>query len=73
MDPYIIYHVTQVSEPVSYTHLDVYKRQTLIRPVVTYGDETCTLTKKEQVTLRRFERKIVRRVYGAAKEDDAGI
>ena len=25
---------------VSYTHLDVYKRQVMIRPVITYGRET---------------------------------
>ena len=38
--------------------------------VVTYDCKTWTLKKKEQETLRRFEIKIARRVYGPDKEDD---
>lgn len=41
-----------------------------IRPVVTYGSETWTLTQKDQESLRRFERKIVRRIYGAVQENE---
>jgi len=42
--------------------LQIYK--TLIRPVVTYGAETWTLTATEENALRRFEREVLRKIYG---------
>jgi hypothetical protein len=42
--------------------LQVYK--TLIRPVVTYGAETWTLTVTEENILRIFYRKMIRIMYG---------
>ena len=43
--------------------------KTLIRPVVSYGAEAYTLTKKEEQALLIFEMKIFRRIYGPKYEN----
>uniref|UniRef100_A0A8D8WWJ8 Craniofacial development protein 2 n=1 Tax=Cacopsylla melanoneura TaxID=428564 RepID=A0A8D8WWJ8_9HEMI len=47
------------------TKLTIY--YTLIRPIITYGSESWTLTQEDQEKIRRFERKIIRRIYGAIR------
>ena len=45
------------------------KCKTLIRPVVSYGAEAWTLTKKEEQAVLIFERRIFRRIYGPKYEN----
>jgi hypothetical protein len=37
---------------------------TLIRPIVTYTSETWTLTEKDEILFRIFERQILRKIFG---------
>lgn len=50
------------------TKKHIYK--TLIRPVVTYGSEAWTLNKAAAERIDRFERKVLRRMYGGIREED---
>ena len=43
---------------------------TLVRPVVTYGSESWTLTVEEERALAVFERKILWEIYGPVKENE---
>ncbi|KAJ4450407.1 hypothetical protein ANN_01831 [Periplaneta americana] len=45
----------------------IYK--TVILPVVLYGCETWTLTLREEQRLRMFENKVLRKIFGAKRED----
>jgi hypothetical protein len=48
--------------------LKIYK--TLIRPVVTYGSETWTLTSRNEQQLKIFEGKILRKIFGPIQDED---
>jgi hypothetical protein len=45
--------------------------RTVIRPVLWYASESWTLTKKSELALDAFERKVLRRILGPMKENDA--
>jgi hypothetical protein len=49
------------------TKMQIYR--TIVRPVVTYGSETWTLPTAEENSLRIFERKILRKLYGPVTEN----
>jgi hypothetical protein len=48
--------------------LKIYKSP--IRPIVTYGCEARTLTDRDEQYLRIFERRILRKIFGPAQNED---
>jgi hypothetical protein len=50
------------------TKIKIYK--TLIRPILSYGSETWTLTIEEMIAFRISERKIIRKIYGLITGDN---
>jgi hypothetical protein len=44
--------------------------RTVIRPVVMYGSETWTITTAEEELLKRWGREVLRKIFGAVKEDE---
>jgi hypothetical protein len=43
--------------------------KTIILPVVLYGSETWSLTLREEHTLRVFENRVLRRIFGWKKDE----
>ena len=50
--------------------IKIYK--TIIQPITMYGSETWTLTKYDEESLRRFERKVLRLIYGPVRNEEGG-
>jgi hypothetical protein len=48
--------------------LQIYK--SIIRPIVTYGCETCVMTVTEQNRLLVFGRRVLRKIYGPTQDND---
>jgi hypothetical protein len=46
--------------------------KTIILPVVLYGCETWSLTLREEHTLRVFENKVLRRIFGPKRDEVTG-
>lgn len=53
-----------------HSKLKIYK--TIIKPVVTYGCETWTMSSRDEANLRIFERKILRKIYGRMQDGNDG-
>ena len=54
------------------TKLTVKTYKTIILPVVLYGCETWSLTSREERILRVFEKKLIRKIFGAKKDEITG-
>jgi hypothetical protein len=52
--------------------LNVKKYKTIILPVVLYGCETWSLTLREEHRLSVFENRVLRRIFGAKKDEVMG-
>jgi hypothetical protein len=50
--------------------IGIYK--TTILPVVLYGRETWSLTLREEHTLRMFENRVLRRIFGPKRDEVTG-
>lgn len=48
------------------TKLKIYR--TAIKPAVTYASETLTLSSEDEEQLRKFERKVIRKIFGPHRE-----
>ncbi|KAJ4440411.1 hypothetical protein ANN_08552 [Periplaneta americana] len=53
-------------------NLEVRIYKTVILPVVLYGSETWTLTLREEQRLRVFENKVLRKIFGAKRDEVTG-
>jgi len=49
-----------------------FDNRTLIFPVVLYGCETWSLTLKEELRLRAFENRVLRRIFGPKRDEVTG-
>jgi hypothetical protein len=55
--------------PVSLKKINIKIYKTVILPVVLYGCETCSLTLREEHSLRIFENRVLR-IFGPEREED---
>src|SRR5215469_10808868 len=54
------------------TNLKIKIYRTIILPIVVYGCETWSLTKREERRLRVFENRVLRRVFGPKRDEVTG-
>jgi hypothetical protein len=68
------YHTVQslLSSHLLSRNLKVKIYKTIILPVVLYGCETWSLTLREELRLRVFENRVLRRIFGPKRDEVAG-
>jgi hypothetical protein len=64
---YGLHNIFRSHDITANTKVKIYK--TALRPVVTFGLETCALTAKNEQELEVFERKVLRRIYGPIRDN----
>ena len=61
-----------LSSNLLYKHLNSKVYRTIILPVVFYGCETWFLTLREERSLRVFENRVLRRIFGSKRDEVTG-
>jgi hypothetical protein len=61
-----------LSSRLLYRNVKVKMYKTIILPVVLYGCETWSLTLREEHSLRVFENKVLRRIFGPKRDEVTG-
>jgi hypothetical protein len=68
------YHSVQnlLSSRLLFKNIKIGVYRTIILPVVLYGFETWSLTLREELRMRGFENRVLRRIFGHKREEVAG-
>jgi hypothetical protein len=53
-------------------NIKVRVHRSVILPVVVYGCETWSLTRREEHTLRGLENRVLRKIFGAKRDEETG-
>ena len=67
---YALQHLLKSNALSRNTKITIYK--TLIRPIVLYGSETWSTTKRDEALLQTFENKVLRRIFGPIRDTQSG-
>ena len=67
---YALQHLLKSNALSRNTKITIYK--TLIRPIVLYGSETWSTTKRDNALLQTFENKVLRRIFGPIRDTQSG-
>ena len=69
---HVIIHLRKFYRPVCFPRNKVKAYKTIILPVVLYGCETWSLTIREEYRLSVFENKVLKKIFGAKRDEITG-